>query len=362
MVQPLPQVIAVDANPAARAVRTGTERYAAELCRRLPAAAPECQFIFYASRPGDVQGLDFTVLPFRRLWSQVRLPVELWQRRPDLLLIPAHVVPFLSPGRAVSVVHDLAFEHFPSAYQPAELAYLRLTTRWAERRCHRLLVVSEATRRDLATRHGIPPERVVVAYPGGGELPRRGGGGGIQPLQSSERIRALGIDRPFVLHVGRIEPRKNQLAALAAVERLRDLLLVCAGPPRDPAMVAQLGRSARCRVLGHVNDATLEALFLRAEALCFPSLYEGFGFPILEAMRYGLPVATVAVSSLPEVGGEAVEYAQNPHDPAEIASALTQAMARREELATRGRAQAARFTWETTASVVAATLREELAR
>src|SRR5207244_12885237 len=110
------KVVAVDANPAARPVATGTETYAREVPRRLPGAAPELAFRFYASRPGPVDGLDLTVLPGRRLWSQLRLPVELMQRPPDLFFAPSHVVPFLARGRALTVVHDLAFDRHPEAY------------------------------------------------------------------------------------------------------------------------------------------------------------------------------------------------------------------------------------------------------
>src|SRR5215467_6197537 len=93
-------IVAVDANPAARPAHTGTEVYAREVARRLPAAAPDLRFVFYASRPGDVDGLDLTVLPGRRLWSQTRLCRELWRTRPALFFAPSHVVPFLAPGRA----------------------------------------------------------------------------------------------------------------------------------------------------------------------------------------------------------------------------------------------------------------------
>src|SRR5438309_6954925 len=137
------RVVAVDANPATRPLATGTETYARELARRLPAAAPELAFRFYASRPGDLDGLDLTVLPGRRLWSQLRLPLELARRAPDLFFAPSHVVPFLARGRALTVVHALAFERFPAAYPPGALAYLRLTTRWAAARCPRLVTWSE---------------------------------------------------------------------------------------------------------------------------------------------------------------------------------------------------------------------------
>jgi glycosyltransferase involved in cell wall biosynthesis len=353
MSAPARALIAVDADPAARAAPTGTERYAAELCQRLPRVAPDLDFVFYARRPG-VRSVDLTVLPAPRLWSQARLPVELWRRRPDVLFVPAHVVPFAAPGRATTVVHDLAFERHPSAYRPAELAYLRLTTRWAERRCRTLLTVSEATRRDLAELHGVPPERVRVAHPGLPPAPPPP-----PPQDTARRLRRLGVDRPFVLHVGRIEPKKNQLTALAATERLPgDTTLVTAGAARDPDLTARLRRSPRCRVLGRVDAADLEALYAKAEALCFPSLYEGFGFPVLEALQRGLPVATAATSSLPEVGGRLAEYAKRSLDADDLAAALRRAMARRAEIQTEGPRWAARFGWDACAEAVAGVLRD----
>jgi glycosyltransferase involved in cell wall biosynthesis len=351
------KTVAVDANPAARAARTGTEVYAREVARRLPAAAPELRFTLYSARPGDdVPGLDLTVLPGRRLWSQARLARELWRRRPDLFFAPSHVVPFLTPGRALTVVHDLAFERFPSAYTKGARTYLRLTTRWAERRCARLITVSESTARDLAELHGVDRERVSVVPLGGGEAPACPP----EPEQARERVEALGVNRPFVLHVGRVEARKNQVTALAAVERVPDLLLVAAGPVADRALAARLDASRHARVLGRVSTADLEALYACAQALVFPSLYEGFGLPVLEAMRRGLPVVTAAVSSLPEVGGEAAVYVDDPLDAAGLAAAIERALADRQRLIGLGQARAAEFTWDRTARGVAAVIRELL--
>ncbi|MBO0687393.1 MAG: glycosyltransferase family 4 protein, partial [Candidatus Dormibacteraeota bacterium] len=300
--------VAVDANPAVRPVATGTETYAREVARLLPAEAPELRFRFYASRPGPLPGVDLTVLPGRRLWSQARLPVELWRRPPDLFFAPSHVVPFLARGRALTVVHDLAFERHPGIYSPGERAYLRLTTRWAERRCDRLVTVSQATARDLTELHGVDPRRIAVV-PEAASPPKP-----MTLAEARRRTEGLGIDRPYVLHVGRIGARKNQETALAAVRRLPDLLLVCAGPIFDKELAHRLGASDRCRLLGVVDAEDREALYRAAEALIFPSLYEGFGLPILEAMLRDLPVVTASISSLPEVGGDAALYVDDPLD------------------------------------------------
>jgi glycosyltransferase involved in cell wall biosynthesis len=158
--------------------------------------------------------------------------------------------------------------------------------------------------------------------------------------------------------VGRVEPRKNQLTALAAVEHLNSMLLVCAGPVVDEEMAARLAGSRRCRLLGRVSEADLEALYALAEVVLFPSLYEGFGLPVLEGMRRGIPVVTVAISSLPEVGGSAALFVEDPLDVEGLAAAVEEAIARRPELAELGRAEAARFTWRRTAEGVAQALRE----
>jgi glycosyltransferase involved in cell wall biosynthesis len=351
-----PRSVAVDANPLARPVHTGTEVYTREVARRLPAAAPELRFTFYAARPADVCGPDLTVLPGRRLWSQLRLPRELWRRRPDLLFVPAHVVPFLAPGPAVTVLHDLVFEHHPDAYAPRARSYLRLTTRWAARRCARLLTVSEATARDLVERYGVRRERITVVPCGGGEPPPAD----FDPEMARRRVAELGVEGPYVLHVGRIEPRKNQLTALHAVERLPDLLLVCAGPPADAGMADRLAASPRCRMLGRVGQEDLEALYAAARALVFPSLGEGFGIPVLEAMRRGLPVVTAAVTSLPEVGGDVAVYIEDPLDAGALAAAIERALGDAPRLGRLGRERAAEFTWDRTAAGVAGALREVL--
>ena len=354
-----PFTIAVDANPLTRPSLTGTEVYARELARRLPAAGPELEWVFYASRPGPaIPGLDLTVLPGNRLWSQARLPLELWQRRPDLFFAPSHVVPYLAPGRTLTVVHDLAFERFPDAYRSFDRWYLRRTTRWALRRCLLVLAVSESTRRDLVELYGADPERVVVVHPGATPPPAR--------LRVREaRLTELGVARPFALQVGRVEPRKNQSAALAAVERLPGLSLVSAGPIADARLAGRLLASGRARVLGRVEAGDLELLYRSASALIFPSLYEGFGFPILEAMLRGLPVVTVRGSSLPEVGGEAALYAAAPDDVDGLADALRSVIEDpgcRRRVVAAGRRQASRFSWDRTAAGVVQVIRGQLAR
>ncbi len=348
-----PTTIAVDINPATREVVTGTETYTREVSARLPAVAPGYRWRFFASRPRAGMGVDAMVLPFRRMWSQLRLPVALGAERPDLLFVPGHVIPFAWPGRVLTVVHDLAFERHPDAYPLLDRTYLGISTRWAVARCPLLIAVSESTKQDLVEAYGVAPDRIRV-------VPL-----GISPPATSpapaSALAGMGLNGTFVLQVGRVEPRKNPAAALAAVERLEGVTLVIAGPERDVALAEKLRQSTHCRVLGRVGQPMLELLYRRAAAVVVPSLYEGFGLPVLEAMARRKVVVAAKSSSLPEVGGEAALYFHQSATPEELAGVLEVALSDqplRTRLARVGRARAAKFTWDRTAAGVAAVIKE----
>jgi glycosyltransferase involved in cell wall biosynthesis len=227
-----------------------------------------------------------------------------------------------------------------------------MSTRWAALRCPLLIAVSESTKADLVSMYGVAPERIRVV-PLGVAPP-----GAAAPVS---RLAELGLDGNFVLQVGRIEARKNQLAALAAVEQLDGVTLAVAGFERDPALAATLRASPRCRVLGRVDGPTLELLYKRAGAVIVPSLYEGFGLPVLEAMARGKVVVAAKASSLPEVGGEAALYFHDAADTAQVARVLEVALgdqSLRTKLAGAARARAAQFTWDRTATGVVEVIRE----
>lgn len=351
------KTIAVDLNPATREVATGTEVFTREVGARLSAAAPELRWLFFASRARAGLGVDVTVVPMARLWSQVRLPLALRPAHPDLLFVPAHAIPFGWLGKSLTVVHDLAFERHPEAYSRAERSYLQVTTRWAAMRCPVLITPSEATRNDLVELYHVAPNRVRV-------VPLGGGARQDHEVAPVGRLAELGLEGDFVLQVGRIEARKNQAAALAAVERLDGVILAVAGPERDPELAARLRFSTRCRVLGRVDAPTLELLYRHAKAVVVPSLYEGFGLPVLEAMARGRVVVAARSSSLPEVGGEAVLYVEDPNDPAALGAVLETALGDQKVRARLKRAapkRAAEFTWDRTAAGVAEVVRELVA-
>lgn len=347
--------MAVDAAPAVRPAITGTERFTREVVRRLPMAAPDVEWRFYAPFEADL-GVPLSILPAGRLWTQVRLRRELARSRPDLFVALGHVVPDFITVPAYKVFHDLAFERFPEAYPLTARMYLRHTERSAARRCVRMAAVSEATRQDLVSFYGVPAGRIDVVHEGGGE------GRLAPPPVNGSRLAELGLKKPFALHVGRIEPRKNQASAAAAAARA-GIDLACVGAVHDRALAAELRRAPGCHLLGALSDADRDLLYASALALVFPSLHEGFGLPVIEAMSHGLPVVIPRTSSLPEIAGDAALYVRSALDVEGMAGWLKRlredpALGRR--CSEEGRLRAAAFTWDRCAAGLVESIRTAL--
>ncbi len=286
-----------------------------------------------------------------RLWHRARLPipVELWTGRLDLFYSPDFVLPPTLPGtRTLLTVHDLSFLRYPDHFVPKLVAYLSRVVPRAVARADRVLADSQATRRDLRELLGVPAGKVEVLYSGvDARFAPQPAAGERERLQ-----RRYALDeRPYVLSVGTIQPRKNYARLIRTFAALPPghQLLIAGGPGWLYQEVFDLAaqHADRVRILGFVDDADLPALYRSAALLVFPSLYEGFGLPVLEAMACGVPVVCSDASSLPEVAGDAALLV-NPLDD----DALVQAMRRaledaplRQERIARGLLQSARFRW-----------------
>ena len=288
------------------------------------------------------------------LWQRLRLPlpVELVTGRIDLFHSPDFVLPPVWRARTALTVHDLSFLRLPECSSPPLLAYLMGAVPRSVARADVLLADSESTRRDLIELLRVPEDRVFVVYAGveGRFRPEP------DPDDSARRERH-GLERPYILGVGTLQPRKNFGRLVHAFHRLvqehgapHDLVIAGGkGWLYDDvfAAIAELGIEQRVRVLGFVDDNDLPALYRGADVFAFPSLYEGFGIPVLEAMGCGTPVVTSNVSSLPEVAGDAALQVP-PDDVDALADALWRSIsntALREAHRTRGFEQVARFTW-----------------
>ena len=354
-------LVGIDASRATPPPRTGTENYSVGLIRALVERGQYPYRLYYRDRLApELAGLraDYCRLPGRRLWSHTRLAWELLRRPPDALLVPAHVLPLTHPRRSVVTVHDVGFRFFPQAHPTSARLYLDLSTRWAAGRAAHLLADSEATRRDVVRLYGVRPDRISVVYPA---VDAR-----FTPVSEPgerERLAATyGLPGPYALYVGTLQPRKNVGTLVEAMAQTDPgLSLAVVGgvgwggeAERLKARVEALGLTDRVRFLGHAPGADLPALMRQALALALPSLHEGFGMPLAEAMACGTPTLAADSSCLPEVVGDA-GLLLPPRDPVAWAEALHRVAGDadlRRELGERGQSRAGLFTWDRAAATV----------
>ncbi len=350
----------------------GVSQYTYQLVSHLHAAPPVeriTAFVGPAARPQSLTlrpGVEFrsTALPtvrpaVRIFWEQALQPPLLMAGGIDLLHAPVNVLPLALPVPAVLTIHDLSFLRFPATFSPAKRRYQTALTSFSARRARLVLTDSEHTRRDVIALLGVPAARVRTVYPGVTESFRPP-----TPEQLAAFRRRRGLPEHFFVHVGTLQPRKNLERLITAFARFKR----STGQPHALMLVGGKGwlyegllqQSRRERVEGSVHFVGFAApdevplWYAAADVMVFPSLYEGFGFPIVEAMACGTPVLTSTASCLPEAAGDAAERF-NPFDVDGLAAALARLAAepeRRLELRRRGLAQAAKFTWERTAQDV----------
>ncbi len=381
--------IGIDASRVTVAERTGTEHYTFELLAALAQLDRQNRYTLYCNQPPAALpplGPNFSLrhIPFPRLWTHARLSAELALHPPDLLFVPAHVLPLgvllRRRMRTVVTIHDMGYLRFPESHTPSQRRYLRLSTSWSARAASQLIAISNTTRDDLMRYAGARPEKISVVHHGVSSR--------FRPVEDQRLIAATqakyGITPPYFLYVGTVQPRKNLarlLEALASATRDWGLGTGSTIPnPQSPIPNPQLviaGKrgwltgeierqatqlfgpgSPSVRFTGYIADEDLPALLSGALAFVFPSLYEGFGMPILEAMACGTPVLTSATSALPEIAGDAALLIE-PEDTAAIADGLARLASDavlRADLRARGLARAAQFTWKRCAEETLAVL------
>jgi glycosyltransferase involved in cell wall biosynthesis len=286
--------------------------------------------------------------------EQALLPIAAARARVDLMHSMASTAPLWGRFRRVATVHDLIYARFPEAHAGLRDKGMRVLVPGAVRRSHRVIADSQSTREDLIELLGVSTERVDVVPLGLGTVCRS------TPLPERDLRARLELgERSVVLSLSAKRPHKNLLALIGALARIEPAdrpVLVLPGYPTTHelelrARADALGIEEDVRFPAWVSSEELEGLWSIARAFVFPSLYEGFGLPVLEAMARGVPVACSNASSLPEVAGDAA-LLFDPHDEAAIASAISRLLgdeSLRARLQALGSAQAQRFTWERTA-------------
>jgi glycosyltransferase involved in cell wall biosynthesis len=265
----------------------------------------------------------------------VALPRLLRRLRPDVAHF-IHALPLHCPCPAVVTVQDLSWERDPSVFGFWDLATFKIFVRRAVRKSERVLAISERTKRDLIELYGTPPEKIVVT-----------------PLAPDPAfVPATGHDS-FLLFVSAIEPRKQPLAAIDAANAVGRKLVVV-GPPKDEELTAELRRRG-ADVRGYVPKDELVRLYQQAACLVFPSRYEGFGLPVVEAMACGTPVVAAPEPAMREVAGDAAIFTED------LADGVRRALADRGRLSALGLERAKTFSWGETARITASVYRSVLA-
>jgi glycosyltransferase involved in cell wall biosynthesis len=356
--------LGIDAHKYARERQTGTERYSSSTIESLlRAKAPADEVTLYLSQPlpgpppAGARLRRFRHLPLVWPWTLLGLSWELYRRPVDLLFVPAHELP-LYHQRTVVTIHDVAFRKFPRAYGRLERVRQEWSTKRTLKRAWRIVTISEATKRDLVDLYGADPGKIRVVYPGAPPGPEPDH----DQAPTDELLRRLRLERGrYFLYVGRIEEKKNLARLIQAFNAARksgqlSWRLVLAGGPGEGAeavwaLIKRLHLEAEVIRPGYVSDADKARLLTASGAVVVPSLYEGFGLPVLEAFRAGSPVLASSGGSIPEVAGEAALLC-----PPIDTEAFKQGMIRleadtdlRAELVRKGRERLKAFDWDASA-------------
>jgi glycosyltransferase involved in cell wall biosynthesis len=342
----------------------GTETYVRQLVPELARAAPADSFVLYLAReaaathwdvPANVRISTAPVSSVSRVqrlgWELTGLVAHARRDRVDLLHSLGTTTPIASPMPRVVTVHDLIYEHFPEAFPGIRTSVLRRLIPRMLRRASRVVNDSEATRRDVVGLYRVDPDRADVVHLGPGRPPLELGA-----LEAAELRAAAAVTRPYVLSVATSQPHKNLLRLIEAFVSVRAVhaetrLVLVGGAGQAQAQlgaaVREAGISDAVTFTGWLGDRELDAIYAGAELFVYPSLCEGFGLPLLEAMERDVPVLSSNATSLPEVGGDAVAYVDARSVP-KLALELERLLGdatRRAGLVAAGRKQLARFSW-----------------
>jgi len=338
--------VVVDAGVIGRR-RTGDETYVREVLTELGRRDLGFRIVAVVNDSESApEGVTGVVLPagsqFTRLAWQ--LPRLLRSLRGQLAHFQ-YIVPPLYTGPAVVTVHDMSFELLPELEDPLDGWALRRLVPMSVRRARLVFTVSEWTKRDILRRYDLAPDRVIVTSNGVGKEFRPDGPRPSRP--------------PYMLFVGALRPRKDPVTAFEAFLRVADLGMqfVMIGPDKGlyrrlRATIERHGAEDRVEIRGYVSREELAAMYRGAECLVLPSMYEGFGLPVIEAMASGTPVVATTVGAIPEIAGDAAVLVP-PRDPASLAEGIRTAFEQRTQLAIRGLNRAKLFSWDEVAGRIA---------
>ncbi|WP_430010164.1 glycosyltransferase family 4 protein [Methylophaga lonarensis] len=342
--------------------QTGNETYIRNLLRQMMPMATEDEFFLYQTKavalPEWMQQAQLrTVKPHNPL---LRIPLAFpWALKKDAIDVALfqYVIPPISSCPMVTMIHDISFEFYPEFFNPLSRKRMQLLIPFAARKSQHVLTVSEYSKRQIVERYGIAEDKVTVTYNGVAET--------FSPIENQtildSTLQRFSLDKPFILAVGNLQPRKNIERLVRVYAKLRkkglieqDLVLVGQMHWQGHAILAEIEKhqvAEHVKTTGYVTDDELVALYNQADVFVYPSLYEGFGLPVIESMACGTPVITSDVSSIPEVAGDAAVLIDPLSDDALSAQLerVANDAALRASLREKGLVQARKFDWKTTA-------------
>lgn len=366
-------IIGIDGNEANVTKRVGISEYAYQLLSQFANLKPEgIKFVIYlkdkpmSHLPKENANWKYKVFGPKKLWTQWRLPLDLYLNptRPDVFFSPTHYAPRFSPVPTVVSVMDLSYVFFPELFNSSDLYQLRNWTRYSVRNAKKVLTISNSSKNDIIKKYRLSEKKVIVTHLGiKNTVSLTPHVYGMNQLQAKYHI-----SDNFILFVGTLQPRKNitrLIEAFSKIEHKNNLQLVVIGKKGwlyEEILEAPktFGVSDKVKFLHTVSDEELNEFYKYAIFYILPSLYEGFGLPVLEAMKHNCPVITSNISSLPEAGGGAALYV-DPENVDDIAKKMTKLLndeKLRKELIEKGKEQVKKFSWEKTAKETLKVLEE----
>ncbi len=369
-------LIGIDASRASRKFKTGVEWYSYHLIqefKKIPTPAGD-KFILYSSDKlrGDLENLPdgwqsrILFWPLKYLWTQIRLSWEMLVNPPNILFVPAHCLPIISRARAVLTIHDLGFKRFSQAYSLWQRIYYSFVHWFAVKRADKIIVPSEFTKKELIEIYKAEDNKIVVIPLGYDSRNYR-----IIKDREKDKLKEVlakyKIGKSYFLYVGRLERKKNIKGLIEAYQSLITNYQLSVIP--QMVLVGNPGygySEVRTKIIndkniitiGYIKPRELTYLYNGARAFVFPSLYEGFGIPLLEAMASGCPVITAKTASIPEVANQAALYFKPADFPemAEMMKKIIDDESLRSELIEAGRTRVKEFSWQKCAQKTKETL------
>lgn len=358
-------IIGIDGNEANIEHKVGIGEYAFELLwqfHELASGKKDLQFKIYlkysprVEMPVPTENWRYQIVGPKKMWTQFALPLKLFTetKKPDVFFSPSHYAPRFSPVPTVISIMDLSYIHFPELFTKHDLYQLVNWTKYSAKNACKIFTISNYSRDDIIKTYGKDPRDVVTTYLGVKGIKDSG----FKIKDMDELKKKFGIDSEYILFVGTLQPRKNVAKLIEAFAKVNDkkIKLIVVGKKgwlweEILASPEKYNVTDRVKFLDFVGDEDLPGLYKNATCFILPSLYEGFGLPVLEAMKYGCPVLISNVSSLPEVGGDAAIYF-DPADTDEITKALESVISDeglRTTMIEKGYNQVKKFSWERTA-------------